>query len=576
MIRVQTAGRFMHNRPLGEHRMLRACLPLAVAAFGLFVCFWQLGAQSISSGDESIHVRVVQSMIENKRWVSPTLEGQLYFGKPPFKLLLSKLVVMVLGQSNFAFRALDGLAGFCTIMLTYVLGGLLFRSGVIGAVAALLLATNHSFIFEHVVREAVQDSMLVLLSTAALTLGWKLTEEVFRDDASPDRSRCTRLGVAIGALVGLAVLTKSIGGFFPLVVLYCAWLMRGRISRVVSVGLFIALLPALCATVIASLYFCLNILCIPGSAHEMITVNLHERLLGRGFHHTKQWYFYAKLLFSSSRVIPVGLLAVGLLAGILGCVRRHHGFQFVVSWAVIPVVGYSALSSRLPWYIAPAFPAIALLSAAGLVKTLSLAARRAGNLACMRKGGTPLSGTLLQAACGVAFLGISVYAAYTVGLRAENVVGKLLQPRGPSAIELLTREMHTELQRPSGPKKVALYGLSDALDPMHTPFNLQKKVYLSQISEFSEVVEDSKQLAAMRQNGSLAFVITSASSAKELMGLLRPCAVQNLPSRNIRSAREQWSWPDLALLAFTHCERFSAQSRIARYRRPYTTAGETD
>lgn len=523
----------------------RLILVAPLLAFAFFACFWNLGASSISSGDEGIHVRVMQEMIETGRWVSPTLDGQPYFGKPPLKLALSKAVVLVFGDSNLAFRLLDGLAGFWTIVLTYALALGMFRSPTIASIAALLLSINRVFLFRHVVREAVQDSMLLLLSTAALFAGWKLLS-LLATGIEPDSSRHARkLAALVGVLSGLAVLTKSAAGFFPLVIFYAALLLQIGPRSLFSRSTRIVWIPAACAMGFALLYYGLNILTIPDAGKQMITVNIQERLLGKGFHHVKQWDLYLELVFKSGRVAPVGLVVVGFLVGALGCVRSDPRYQYLMAWSVIPLVGMSALSSRLDWYLAPAFPGIALLCAAGLIGALSsltIAARRAPSF--WRRTVATLGAFLL-----------SGYACFSISRGALDVTQRVLHAGPPSAFERICRAIRSEL-RGSGPTgKVALFGLTDALSPRNAPFNLHKKVYLSMLAPYSVNVDSVEELTKLKDSGSLAFVFAPASREAELK-TLSPCALRVIPARINNNPAEPGSWPAVVLAALTACDSF--------------------
>ncbi len=514
-------------------------------AFALFVSFWNLGAPSISAGDESIHVRVVQEMIETGRWLSPTLDGEPYLGKPPLKLALSKCVVLMFGDSNLAFRSLDGLAGFCTILLTYALALRMFRSAAVAALAALLLSINRVFLFSHVVREAVQDSMLLLLTTAALFIGWELlASRAERQEASALR-RSQISAALVGVLSGLAILTKSVAGLFPLIIFYAALILREGIGCFFLRSSRVVWLPAVCALVVALPYYALSISLIPEAAQQMITVNLQERLLTKGFHHPKQWDLYLKLVFRSGRVAPVGLVLIGLLAGFLGCARRDARYQYLMVWVILPLVAMSALRSRLDWYLAPAFPGLAILSAAGLVAALSRLTDSARVAPTASRRVLPMIGCLLLAS----------YMGATVSQRALDISQRVLHDGPAGAFEKISRAIRARLQVSDHAKKVALFGLTDALSPKNAPFNLHKKIYLSMLGPYSVNVDSLDELTEIKRNGSLAFVVAPASARKELQAL-SPCAIRLIPGRVNKNPAEPGSWPAVAVAAFVDCESF--------------------
>jgi len=295
--------------------------------------------------------------------------------------------------------------------------------------------------------------------------------------------------------------------------------------------------------VTAGLYYGLNAFLIPEAGNNLIVVNLHERLLGAGFHHVRQWDLYFKLVFRSGRVAPVGLVALGLFTGVVGCVRRELCYQYLLAWVVVPLLGFSVLSSRLDWYLAPAFPGLALLSAAGLVQGVATLARVVTE-----------STRVLQRLAAMAGYGILLaYTTGSLGAAAVDVTERVLKDGPPSQFEQICREIRSIMQRSSKSEKVALYGLSDALSPHNSPYNLHKKIYLSMLAPYLTTVTSVDELVRLREEGTLGFVIAHGSQATELQKLA-PCAQRLLPGRILNAkAAEGGSWPPVVFMAISGC-----------------------
>lgn len=547
-ILVQTTLYPMSQSPPSKAFALHVIPFAALVICAFFVCFWNLGTASISSDDESIHVRVVQEMIQTHHWIFPTIDGEPYFGKPPFKLILSKIVVLLFGDSNLSFRILDGIAGFGTIILTFLLALRMFQSLPIAYTAALLLCINRVFLFKHVVRQAVQDSMLVFLSTAALLLAWELLTITNRDQVSAKRRRCGVLSLGIGLLSACAIWTKSVAGFFPVVILYPVLIMQLGVKSLLSAEHRVLLVPLFCAVFSAALYYGLAILFVPDAARQMLQINLYDRLLGSGFHNVDRWDLYLDLLLKKGSVAPPWLIVLGLLIGAIGCLRKEARYYFLITWILIPLVGFSALSSRLEWYLAPAFPAIALLCAAGFCSTV----QTLWGIARMHPRAPA------RIAAGLIAPTLICYGAWNISATAADVVKRVTRDTKPRAIDLVCRAIRQELERSSSAGKVALFNLREALDKRNAPFNFHEKIYLGLLAPYTISVESEAELVALKASGALEFVFAPASQTKRLTELLSPCATRTLPGRPYRDTSERRSWPAMVVLALRNCDQRNA------------------
>jgi len=539
----------MSKSPSSKVFALHALPLVALTLFALFVCFWNLGTASISSDDESIHVRVVQEMIQTHRWIYPTIDGEPYFGKPPFKLALSKLVVLLFGDSNLSFRILDGIAGFGTIAVTFLLALRMFNSLGIAYTAALLLCVNRVFLFKHVVRQAVQDSMLVFLSTAALLLAWELLCLSKRGLGGAERRRRSLLSLGIGLLSGCAIWTKSAAGLFPVLILYPVLIMQIGLRTLLRAEHRVLLVPLVGTAFFASLYFGLNTLIVPDAIRQMLQVNLYDRLLGSGFHNVDRWDLYLDLLFKKGSVAPPWLIVLGLLIGAIGCVRKEVRYYFLITWILIPLVGFSVLSSRLEWYLAPAFPAIALLCAAGFcstIQTLWGIARTHPRV-------------LARIAAALVTLTITSYGIWSVSNTASAVFKRITRDQAPRAIDWVCRGIRQELERSSSAGKVALFNLTEALDKRNAPFNFHEKIYLGLLAPYTVSIESEAELATLKASGTLEFIFAPASQTKRLTELLSPCATRTLPGRPYRDTSEQRSWPAMVVIALRSCDQLNTR-----------------
>ena len=519
---------------------LHLVLLLALIGFALYVCFWNLGQPSIASSDESIHSHVVQEMIATGRWFFPTLDGGPYFSKPPFKLILSKLAVLALGDSSLAYRFVDGLAGFLTIVLTFLLGLKLFSSFAAGWLAALMLASCPIYLFRHVVREAVQDSMLVFLTSAALFAGWQSIAPPQSPDAAKARTGITASAALFGVLSGLAVLTKSVAGLLPLLVWTAALAAQGRLNGLWRENKAALLAPVVLAGALAALYYAPRFLLAGDAARQIVYVDLYQRLVGEGYHHKGQWWFYFNLIFLNGKVVPPGMLLLGLAAA--GCFFRQAHYQFLLIWVALPILGYSALSSHLPWYIAPAFPAMALLSAGAMIDTLKICRR------AMR----PPRHAVRSAGAALAAAGLCVYSAWAIGANLHEVSRRVSRAGGKISLEKIVREIRASLQRAERPGKVVFYRLREHPSQPQA-LSHQKKFYLNMLLPYAVRAGEETELARIARTGELAFAVSYERHRDEIAASVLPCAEKVIRVKPSKDEPEEAPASNLIIMAFHDC-----------------------
>jgi 4-amino-4-deoxy-L-arabinose transferase-like glycosyltransferase len=278
--------------------LLSLSLAAAVLALALGFFLYNLQYQSISpNSDEVIHIRVTQEMFHSGMWWLPTHGGGPYFNKPPLKMWLSLLPLRIFGENNLSYRFVDICAGLGLLLATMVLGAKLYRSSLVGPIAALLLlACKPLVIGAHGIRSGTQDALLLfLLALAALSL-WRIIAK-----ANSGAVSFWAL-VMLGVLSGLAILVKSAAGVLPLLVAG-PWLLARRETRgfrqLLAVGVPALLLPAL--------YLLPHCLFTAGACRRFFVSEVLHRVT-EGFHNRSDWSYYLRAIFRDG-VIGTGLLA---------------------------------------------------------------------------------------------------------------------------------------------------------------------------------------------------------------------------------------------------------------------------
>lgn len=350
----------------------------ALVALTFFLMFWNLGANSISiSSDEVIYTRVSQGVLHERSFF-PLMHGNVpTFEKPPLKLWLGALAPWILGESNFSFRALDGLFGALAVLGSVALAWKLSRS-VPGALAVgfLVLAMPEWIIAQHGFRKAVLDGLLTVLTIGVAWAAWRAIET--RDRVS------ARYFFWIGVLSSFAVLTKSVAGFIPLA---CA------VASIAVLAPRLLITRRACWLALPVLVFALYVLAVwEVGGMRGLRMFLGVEIVDRAFsgfdgHNTGSNWFYTWYLFNRGGAAPRWLLWLGLVGAVVSA-KRDSRMRYLLVWSALPVFAYSLSASKAPWYIAPFFPFVCMLAIFGASALLELFSARpilqwAGRLMCI-------------------------------------------------------------------------------------------------------------------------------------------------------------------------------------------------
>ncbi|MCI0704159.1 MAG: glycosyltransferase family 39 protein [Planctomycetia bacterium] len=171
-----------------------------------------LGATSLWDVDEGVNAEAAREMRETNTWIIPTFNYQLRTAKPVMLYWLQRASFCVFGVSEWSARLPSVLAAWLTVLLTYELARRMFGRAT-GLLAGIVLVSAIEFCV--LARAATPDAVLLLFTTLTFYLFWTRHEAGSRKWWLPTASVC-----------GLAVLTKGpVGVALPglVILLYFAW-----------------------------------------------------------------------------------------------------------------------------------------------------------------------------------------------------------------------------------------------------------------------------------------------------------------------------------------------------------------
>jgi 4-amino-4-deoxy-L-arabinose transferase-like glycosyltransferase len=353
-----------------------------------------LGSVSLWDIDEGLNAEAAREMFESGDWVVPTFNFKPRTAKPALLYWLQALAYQRFGVTEFAARLPSALAGAAAVLLTYEFGRRMFGPAV-GALAGVIVAsTLQVSVLAHA---ATPDAVLLACMMLTLWLFWTGAEGGSR-----------RWAWMTGLGAGLAVLAKGpIGVVMPAAIVGYFFLAQRQGRRLLDPRLLAALFLVV---LIAGPWYALVGAETRGRFLRSFweTENVGRFLAPMEGHSGPVWYYLVAVL------VGLGTWSVILWPSLREAIRstsrgpESTAVRFLVCWAAVYVGFFSMAQTKLPNYILPAYPPLALLMARFLVRW------RRGEVEVPRR-------ELLTAFVSLAGIGIAV----TVGLL---MAGGILTP----------------------------------------------------------------------------------------------------------------------------------------------------
>jgi 4-amino-4-deoxy-L-arabinose transferase-like glycosyltransferase len=374
----------------------REWLAIAGVAGLVAACFlFRLGGVPLLGKDEPRYAEVAREMWASGDWITPRLAGVAWFEKPALPYWLMAAAYGIAGVSELAARLGSVLCATLGVVVVYLMSRRA-AGPPRAAIAAAALAT--SALWLSFARGASFDMPLAATMTAALgSLYGYVTA----------RSPRGRLGwaIAVGAWTGIAMLAKGLVGPLLIGLIVVAYLAASGDWRRVRAGDVAAAGGA--AIALAATWYVPVWLRNGWPFVEEFFVNHHfRRYTSNKYKHPQPVYFYVLIVLGG--FLPWTFLLLSGARRLAGALRRRvtgdddRLLLLAAVWLVVPLVFFSFSGSKLPGYILPVFPALALLVAWAVER-----------LAEEGKGTASFALTALAAA-GLG-IGLAVYAARELG-----------------------------------------------------------------------------------------------------------------------------------------------------------------
>lgn len=430
-----------------------------VIAVCLACLFTSLGASRFWDQDEGFFAGTAASMYAQSDWIVPSFNGEMFGHKPPWMYWMMMTGYSLFGVGEFGARFFSAIFGMATALLVFRMGTRMFNPRV-GLIAGLTLPT--CLMFSVVSRAATPDVFLVFFSTLALYLFSKDGFLVDADDPAKPRS-ANRLcppkwqtWLAMYALMGLAALVKGpIGFLFPMAVIGLFLLILTPSSTTPAAANGVSNVLAF-ARRFSPFNFCkalwkmrpltaiAAIGIIAGPWYVAVGLRTDGAFLTEffGVHHWQRFTTpmdnHSGPIFYYPLAILIGMFPWSIFAGptVLEWFKqirsRNKNFTtlvFLSCWIGVYVGLFSLASTKLPNYILPAYPALALMIAIFVDSALTRKDSSAYKAATWSFGSLVLFGGLLVATlplvAWVPFNGQTIMEMANLVESTEGLFGRL-------------------------------------------------------------------------------------------------------------------------------------------------------
>jgi 4-amino-4-deoxy-L-arabinose transferase-like glycosyltransferase len=336
---------------------------LLICALVAAIWFLGLGFRPLLSPDEGRYAEIAREMSVTNDFVTPRLNGLKYFEKPPLHYWLTAFAFKLFGESETTARLVPALYGLGIAIAIY--GCLLRLHDRATAQRGFLLATGSCWIvaMSHFIALDIGLTFWLTVclcgllgcierfSAERLTAERHSAERPSADPINQSRVQWPDYWVWIG--VAGAFLSKGlVGGLIPVaalgmtIMLSRRWRLIGAVRWFPGFFIFLALiLPWLVWIQLENPNF-----------FEFFFIREHfQRFTTKMHQRVEPWWFFLPVLLMG------GLPWLGHWLGVALSRRlRSDSNLLLLAWSVFTLVFFSLSGSKLPSYILPIFPAMAL------------------------------------------------------------------------------------------------------------------------------------------------------------------------------------------------------------------------
>lgn len=328
---------------------------LGLLALCFFTFFFGLGGLPLTGPDEPRYSEIGREIFASGDWVTPRMNGYLWLEKPIWLYWGQAISYHLFGVNEFAARFPSALSALITVLfVAFAVGKLVSRRW--GFLAGGVLATS-AFWFALARGASTDMGLACAIGVAVLAAHLAFN--------SQGKSR-TGYWLLFAFALGVSMLAKGLIG----IMLICAitgihrLLMKQPIvpsMRRNSGLLWLGILVFAITT--ASWYVPVTLVNGMTFIDEFFVNHHFKRFFKNEFHHLQPFYFYFAVVLAE--LLPWPFFLVGGIARLkqLGARDSASGGLLLLAWvwALVPILFFSISKSKLPSYILPSLPPLAII-----------------------------------------------------------------------------------------------------------------------------------------------------------------------------------------------------------------------
>jgi 4-amino-4-deoxy-L-arabinose transferase-like glycosyltransferase len=316
----------------------------------IFALFWfgTLNYRHLIPSDEGRYAEMAREMLLTGDWITPRYNGYKYFEKPPLQIWATAVTFQFFGMGEWQARLWAGLTGFLTILLIGFTGSRIYNARV-GWLAAIVLASSPMWIISgHFNSLDMGLSAFLVAALCSLLLA----------QTAQDKNQSRNWMWACWAFMALATLSKGlIGAAIPAMVFVAYslstwdWKIWTRLKLFSGMAIYL---------IITAPWFVMVAL-RNSEFLEFFFIHEHLQRFTEDTHsRTGPIYYFVPLLLIG--ILPWLFQIPGAIAQAWQERRQEFSSSWLlVCWFVVIFAFFSVSQSKLPGYIIPIFPALALL-----------------------------------------------------------------------------------------------------------------------------------------------------------------------------------------------------------------------
>ncbi len=317
---------------------------------GIILVFSGTWVLPVCDTSEARYAEVAREMAAGGSWLIPHLMDRPHLTKPPLTYWLSAISMKIFGPHAWAARLPVALAFLITVMMTADLGRRLWPSPAGGHWAGWALLLSALPLGASNILTA--DSLVALFGTASIWCAW-------RSITQSDLSRGRTWALGFYAALALAFLTKGPPGLLvalalvPFAFRYRQRYPFRRLLTPLGLSLF---------SVLALPWYLAVGLLLPGTFSYWLGTETVGRIFGDS-HRNMPFILYIPILLGGA--LPAGFLLPHAARRLW---RAHRSSspdrapaELLFWWMILPLAVFCLVRSRLPLYLLPLFPPLALL-----------------------------------------------------------------------------------------------------------------------------------------------------------------------------------------------------------------------